>query len=280
MKSINLFALCLAFVGVAAFAAPTSCPNHYAGGVAPDVLNPKMKTGLRELCSEGFVVGHSALVRVPLWSAEHITAAHVSEQKGMRRENVFHTDSRIPAADRAELQDYAGSGFDRGHMTPSASAWNMRVQEETFALSNMVPQDAENNRGLHAHIEIAVRDYALRNGDIYVITGPLFKADKLRWLNRRVAVPTHIFKLVYDPRKRQAAAYLEVNASGDAYKEISVAELEEMAGIKFFPNASVVGKLALPKPVDHGRDHGGSRSKGGSNFGDAKKIVKSFLRGM
>ena len=171
----------------------------------------------------------------------------------MERENVFHPDDRLPASERSELRDYVHSGgYDRGHMVPSASAWSLEVQHETFALSNMVPQNADNNRGLHAHIEMAVRAFAKRSGELYVITGPLFSGDQIRWLNNRVAIPTQIFKLVYDPRSHRAAAYLEQNAPGSAYKVVSLPDLEALAGIKFMPGAGVTGVLDLPTPTDHG----------------------------
>lgn len=72
-------------------------------------------------------------------SAERITAKQVVQQKGMVREGVFFADSRIPAGERAELADFERSGFDRGHLTPSAPGWTRELQAETFALMNIAP---------------------------------------------------------------------------------------------------------------------------------------------
>lgn len=228
--------------------ASTACPQFFAGGKEPIATNPKLTPKFRELCSDGFVVGHSGLVRSPLWSAEIITREHVVSQKGMARENVFHPDLRLPASERAELVDFVRSGFDRGHMTPSASAWTPELQHQTFALSNMVAQSPENNRGLHAHIESAVRVFAKKMGALYVISGPLFKGKEIGWINGRVAVPSHVFKLVYDPHSNLAAAYLEANAPGNDYKVVSVGELNSLAGFDFLPGVRVAGLLDLPKP--------------------------------
>lgn len=115
----QLFFVLLA--GFCSLASASSCPEFFALGHAPVPQTPKLLVKFQELCNKGYAVGYSGLTRTPLWSAEVITKVHVSEQKGVRRENTFHVDERIAASERAELSDYLASGFDRGHMTPSAS---------------------------------------------------------------------------------------------------------------------------------------------------------------
>ena len=66
---------------------------------------------------------------------------------------------------------------------------------------------------------------------------PNLKCDcpALRRLRGRVLVPTHIFKAVYDPKRNQAAAYLVENADGDQWRNVSIAELQQITGIDPFP---------------------------------------------
>lgn len=256
----------LVSISASLFAATSKCPSNYANGQAPDITNTKMLSGEQELCSQGFAVGYSALTRTPLWSAEYITPEHMRQRKGVPRINNFHPDERLSAQDRAELadfkaanrglMDYEGANrenhaLDRGHMTPSADAWSAEVQNETFALSNIIPQNGNNNRQLHAGIEKAVRAYAERNGAIYVITGPIFSGSEIRWIGDqkpRVAIPTHIFKLVYDPRLNAAGAYLENNAPGAEYKEVDLNTINSLTGLSLLPN-SAPRKLQLPIPM-------------------------------
>jgi endonuclease G len=40
-----------------------------------------------------------------------------------------------------------------------------------------------------------------------------------------VLIPTHVFKAVYDPRRRAGAAYLAANAPGQDARVITLAEL-------------------------------------------------------
>lgn len=241
-------------------AAPTECPTHYMNGIAPDILSAQKAAKTRELCFDNFVVMHSGISRTPLWSAEHLTHSGLREAKGLRRSNEFHPEDRLPASEKAELRDYARSGFDRGHMSPSGDMPTARAQWESFTLANMIPQDPENNRHLWEGIESAVRTLAKKAGDLYVITGPLFLGNSVKQLHGRVLVPTNIYKIVYDPHKRRGAVYFVKNESGNDWQAISIIQLENLAGINFFPNLSVSDKQAMldlpePTPYNNGSHH-------------------------
>jgi endonuclease G len=232
-----------------AFAFATSCPEHYADGRAPEIRNPKLAVATRELCYGVFGVMHSGVTRTPLWSAEHLLAQNVVAAQGMKRDNAFHPESRLPRAERAELDDYARSGYDRGHMAPNGDMPDPATQRDSFTLANMVPQDGDHNRHIWAPIEGAVRKMAKKEGQLYVITGPAFLGSNLRKVGR-VLVPTHLYKVVYSPRQQRAAAYFTENRSGAEIQVIPVAELERIAGIEFLPSLSRQQKermLALPK---------------------------------
>jgi endonuclease G len=65
-----------------------------------------------------------------------------------------------------------------------------------------------------------------------------------------VLVPTSLFKAVYIPR-RGAAAYLVENASGMAWRALSMSELPQIAGIEVFPGVAAATRdrlLTLPEP--------------------------------
>jgi len=114
-----------------------------------------------------------------------------------------------------------------------------------------VPQDRENNQRLWSAIEGATRHLANQRGEIFVITGPLFEGERIQRINGRVFVPTHVFKAIYDPAKKEGAAWLAPNAAGDAYEVMSLAELEKRAGINLFPAVPDSVKtqvMPLPEP--------------------------------
>ena len=107
-------ALLAAVVSLSAWA--TGCPQHYAGGRPPVITKAALKPRTQELCFREFALMHSGVSRGPLWSAEHLLRGEVDAARQLVRKDSFHPEARLPAADRAELADYARSGFDRGHM--------------------------------------------------------------------------------------------------------------------------------------------------------------------
>lgn len=238
----------LALIAMASAAfAQTSCQEQFAGGNAPEITNPKMSVKYRELCNTAYAVGHSGVTRTPLWAAEHLTRDRLLDAKGLKRSNNFRTDTRLPYNERAELSDYARSGYDRGHMAPSADFGDPESQDESFLLSNMIPQAPENNRGIHEGIESAVRKEVKKRGELYVITGPLFQGTRLESLKGKVIIPTGIYKCLYDPNRQEAGCYLEQNAPGTEYSTATVAEIEKQAGINLFPALSADIKNRLMK---------------------------------
>lgn len=244
----------IAFMSISLLGTPTGCRGIYFGNEAPDILNSKLTPKTKELCYSDFAVMHSGLSRTPLWSAEHLTREQLRSKS--ERTDDFHPEEQLPAEDRAELDDYARSGYDRGHMAPSADMPNERAQHESFSLSNMIPQVPENNRGIWSAIEGTTRHLANQRSEIYVITGPLFTGSSVKRIGGRVLVPSHIYKAIFDPSTGQGAAYLTSNAPGDDYRVISIAELEKVSGIRHFPKMSDSAKktpMALPSPLMRGK---------------------------
>jgi endonuclease G len=241
--------LLVAFL-IASHPAAADCPQHFFGGTAPTLSNPKLAPKTRQLCYTEFALLHSGLTRTPLWVAEHLTPRRAQGARALSRVNNFHSDPNLPPNERAELSDYVRSGFDRGHMAPAGNMMTPQGMDESFSLANMVPQNSDNNRNLWESIERTVRDYSERQ-EVYVVTGPIFQGENLQALKGRVLVPTHITKAIYDPRLNAGAAYLAPNQEGDEYRIVSLAELQQMSGIDPFPSLPASVKQAilnLPTP--------------------------------
>jgi endonuclease G len=213
------------------------CPAHYMDGRLPEIRNPKLAAATQELCFGVFGVMHSGLTRTPLWSAEYLRAENLQAAQGLSRENSFHAEPRLPPSQRAELSDYARSGFDRGHMSPNGDMPDRRTQHESFTLANMVPQDADINRHVWSGIEGVVRKMAKKEGALYVITGPAFIGGQLRKVGN-VLVPSHLYKVVYSPRRQAGAAWFIENRPNAEYQAISIAQLESAIGIDLMPSLS------------------------------------------
>jgi endonuclease G len=204
----------------------------------------------QEVCFEGYAVLHSGISRTPLYAAEHLTGTNLDAAKTLTRENTFHAEPALPVGDRAELSDYARSGYDRGHMAPNADFATRTAQGESFSLANMVPQLHANNAGIWSGIESATRKLAISEGEIYVVSGPAFLGGKIKRAGN-VLVPTHLWKVLYSPKQQRAGAYVITNDESHDYSVYSVSDLEKMVGVSPLPGLSKEvrdGGMDLPKP--------------------------------
>lgn len=248
--------LVLLLLPVLPLCAPTAraaeaCAQHHPDGVAPSITRPALERDTSRLCFEGFAVLYSGVSRTPLAVSEHLTRDRIQQARRVPRDDAFHTEDQLPADQRARLSDYARSGFDRGHMAPSGDMATPTSQQESFSLANIVPQAPESNRCLWEGIESTVRDLATGDGEIWVVTGPVFEGENLRRLNRRVLVPTSLYKAIYLPDRGEAGAYLAPNGPGLSWRAVSLDELRDIAGIDVFPSLAPAIRaraMALPQP--------------------------------
>jgi len=97
-------------------------------------------------------------------------------------------DSALTATDR----DYAGSGYDKGHLANAEDfAFDCASDEMTFRYYNCLPQTANLNRGLWKRNETDVREWS-QNEKLYIICGGFFKGKKMG----NTEVPSHCWKVV------------------------------------------------------------------------------------
>ncbi|HLA94945.1 MAG TPA: DNA/RNA non-specific endonuclease [Pyrinomonadaceae bacterium] len=116
----------------------------------------------------------------------------------------FRPDPRLPSGfDRIGYYDYSGSGYDRGHMVPSADRFaNAKLNEETFMMTNIVPQTGALNQFPWERFESFARSQVYRGFDAYQIAGVY---GEQRVLKRKVVVPTNCWKIIaLLPRGRSA----------------------------------------------------------------------------
>jgi DNA/RNA endonuclease G, NUC1 len=113
---------------------------------------------------------------IPNWVSWHLDQ---SWSGTLARVDTFRADPAVPPDwYRVQSTDYSGSGFDRGHMTPNADRDNQNripINQETYLMTNMVPQSPDNNQGPWAEFENYLREQLALNGgqEMYVVSGPL-----------------------------------------------------------------------------------------------------------
>ena len=164
------------------------------------------------LCRTGFAIGHDPNARTPAWVVERLGLSSLNG--GVQRTDNFRSDPDLAPGRRAELADYAGSGFDRGHMAPAGNlTWSNQAMLESFYLSNIAPQNPDLNRGAWAKLEETIRNWVLERNDLLIITGPVFGTKDRTIGSSPVRVPQAYFKVVFDPFRREAVAFVYPNAN-------------------------------------------------------------------
>ena len=207
MKKILISLLFVPVLAVAGIA--DQCPQFAPMGVPQYQAQP----GDQELCRTNYAVIHRCSVKAPVAVFEHLTIASMTGPA--KRKDNFRPDPQVHEQCRATLADYAtvGRTHDRGHMAPAGNnTQNDQVMSESFFLSNMVAQVANNNRGIWKQLETWERDWASKGGDFYIISGGIFDPGHPVTGNG-LGIPTRLYKVIYERNSRQVMAYLMPNAA-------------------------------------------------------------------
>ena len=195
-----------------------------------------------------YTVSYNRELKVPNWVAWELNRERLVERES--RTDKFLPDPDLPESEAVTTDDYKRSGWDRGHMCPAAdNRWHWRAMQESFYMTNICPQHHNLNRGDWKELEDDCREWAEKEGRIYIACGPIFYKGKPRTIGRehKVAVPDAFFKVILcaDSRPPRAIGFIYKNTSGnhplDHYVN-SVDQVERITGIDFFP--------ALPDDVE------------------------------
>lgn len=220
------------------------------------IIEDLKKAGYPELTGEVEVVEHQAMVLG--YDEKHEQAAWVThivlpdvEFGNVSRTNDFRVDPLVSTGTSVKA-DYWYSGYDRGHLAPSADfRWSADALSESYFYSNMAPQLPELNRERWAELENLIRDYVVRHHEqVYVVTGGVLEDDLPAMKNERreneVSIPEFFYKVVldYSGDEKRGVAFLMPN--GECHEPlllyaVSIDSVESLTGIDFFPELSIDG---------------------------------------
>ena len=184
--------------------------------------------------------------KIPMWVGYHLELSQISGD--VKRTDRFRFDPSLGEDQQASLSDYLRSGFDRGHMAPSADfRGDLVANAETFLMTNIAPQTPALNRVVWRKIESDIRKLVDHEADVWVYTGNLVPSDPenaVRTLDGGVHVPSHSWKAILvangDTQEIKGLYGLLVpNWFGGLMKNtshyvVSVDKLEEQTGLDFF----------------------------------------------
>lgn len=194
----------------------------------------------------GYCTSYNREAKLPNWVAWHLTAEHTDGNIG--RSNDYREDIDVPTP-RANVEDYKGSTWSRGHMCPAGdNKWDYKAMSETFLLTNICPQHASLNSGLWNRIEQDCRRWAKKYGDIYIVCGPVLLNREHETIgNNKVVVPEAFFKVILRLNPQPAAiGFIIRNNEGKKKRDQfvnTIDQVERITGIDFFS--------ALPDDIEN-----------------------------
>lgn len=187
---------------------------------------------------------------IPNWVAWKLNKERLVERVSRKRYR-FNPDPDIDVNKAVVTQDYANSGYDRGHMCPAGdSRWSGQAMTESFYMTNICPQHPNLNGGDWHELEKACRRWALE-GTIYIVCGPiLYKNPSYAPIGKehKIRVPEAFFKVILagvEEGRPRAIGFIYKNTAGnrplDSYVN-SIDQVERITGMDFFP--------ALPDDIE------------------------------
>jgi endonuclease G len=139
-----------------------------------------------------YVLSYNNANRTPNWVSWQLNRSWLGS---IQRQNNFRPDDTLPSGwYRVTPTDYIGSGYDKGHMTPSADRTRSETDNSaTFLMTNIIPQTPDDNRGPWEQLEVYCRDLVYQGRELYIISGGYGQQG---WLKDRISIPAKTWKII------------------------------------------------------------------------------------
>ena len=189
-----------------------------------------------------FVLAYNCSLGTPRWVSWELNPSWMGDAD---RADNFRPDPGLPqGCNVVDSNDYRGSGYDRGHMTPSADRTRSKEDNNaTFLMTNIVPQTPQLNREVWRELEEYSRDLVEQSNYLYIIAGTHGAKGKIA--DGKVTVPAVNWKIVV--ARKQSGEIAQVIAvimpnddkvrqtDWEDYK-VTVNQIEQLTGYSFSTN--------------------------------------------
>lgn len=185
----------------------------------------------------GYTISYNCEFNIANWVAYELTADETKSR--VKRKNNFKPDPMLDSCNTTP-DDYAHSGYDKGHLAPSADmCWSLQTMEESFYMTNMAPQKPRFNRGIWKRLEDQSRDWAVENKSVFIITGPVLENNLTVIGNNGISVPVYFFRVILDfsePDIKGIAFIMANKRLPGNIKEfaVSIDSVERLTSLDFF----------------------------------------------
>lgn len=207
------------------------------------------------------------------WVSWHLSSAWLGSTP---RQDDFRADNTLPSSwVWVGGSDYSGSGFDRGHMCPSADrTGSVSDNSATFLMTNMIPQAPKNNQITWANLENYCRTLVNAGNELYIISGPWGQGGtgsvgyETTISSKNITVPAYVWKIIVvlpvgssdisriNTSTRVIAVWMPNNQTVSnqpwGYYRTTVDYIESQTGYNFLSNVSSSIQSVVESKVDNG----------------------------
>jgi endonuclease G len=250
-------------VQIGDFSSPPATSEHLTMGNPSNAVTNVLQPNNYLMEKPQYSLSYSRDNGGPNWVSWHLDASWLGSAP---RQDDFRADTTLPTGWYRVLgTDYSGSGFDRGHMCPSADRTvTVTANSATFLMTNMIPQLPANNQGVWANLESYSRTLVSQGNELYIISG----GHGLQYFiaNGHVAVPAQTWKVIIvlpagsndvsrvTTSTRTIAVVMPnsgtIGSDWRAYR-VSVDQVEAITGFDFFSNVSSGIQAVIEGRVDN-----------------------------
>lgn len=204
--------------------------------IVPTYLLPHSSTG-DIVVHDHFMLSYNEPFEQAEWVAYMLKKSHLTFDD--RKRPYFIEDPKVKTKS-ADWSNYKGSGYDRGHLCPAGDRrFSEYAYNETFYTSNISPQNRDFNAGIWNRLEIQVRRWAKRYGDLYVVTGGVLDNGLEEIGEEDVDVPKYFYKIIAKGSQKnlKVIAFLIPNEESTEplrHFVVSVDQIEKVTSLDFF----------------------------------------------
>jgi endonuclease G, mitochondrial len=206
--------------------------------IIPHLEIPKPVPHEMVISHKGYTLSYDKALKHAKWVAYELTA--IETKAVVERNNKFVPDPLLDKSISAANSDYSKSGYDKGHLAPAADmTYSQQTMVESFYLSNMSPQTPAFNRGIWKQLEEQVRQWAIDNKEVYIVTGGVLTNGLPTIGQNKIAVPQSYYKVILDysePEVKGIGFILPNKSSGELLQHFAVTidSVEKVTNIDFF----------------------------------------------
>ncbi|MDL5055408.1 DNA/RNA non-specific endonuclease [Oscillatoria laete-virens NRMC-F 0139] len=256
--------------GIACESLPSSNGRQIAKTPIPTSSNVNLKFGnpsragadLNNYLMEKpqFTLSYNCSRGIPNWVSWQLNSSWLGSAD---RANDFRPDPDLPAnCYQVRATDYRGTGYDRGHLTPSGDRTrSAQDNSATFLMTNMIPQAPANNREVWNELEQYSRELVRQGKELYIVAGGEGNLQAIA--AAKVIAPAYTWKVILVVDRPGAAptensrtiAVRMPNTDAVARTDwrdyrVSVDSIEKLTGYDFFSNVPPAIQSRIESRVD------------------------------